>query len=310
MGPVPLKWLRLAGSMLVATVERWLHDQAPALAAALAYYTAFAISPLIFLITLLAGFFYADPGELLSSQFGRLVPGSGAEALQQLLIGVRQNHTTSVTSAVIGGVVLVFGASAVFGQLQDALNAIWAVTPAARPPLWNNLRQRLLSFAMLIGAAFLLLVSLVFSTGLAALLTYLHNHYDSIQVVWESFNFVASVLMTTPIFAIIFKVVPDAHIRWRDVWAGAVLTGVLFTLGQNILAHYLSGSSQFSIYGAFGSLIVLLAWVYYSAQIVLFGAEFTRECASRFGAPAAVNSKAPRVAPRRKRKLYLGAVSH
>lgn len=263
------------GRILLETSRRWLGDQGPALAAALAYYTAFAVSPLIFLVTLIAGFFYADATQRVASDLGSLIPGNGGDVILTILQQMRSSTHRGFVSTLLGAVVLLFGATAVFGQLQDALNIIWRVPARTRRPLWNTVRQRLLSFTMVLGAAFLLLVSLLVTTALTAVLARLHTRFAGIDVLWQALNVLSSIAIATLIFGLIFKVVPDRRVAWRDVWMGAVLTGGLFFVGQLILARYLARPEQVALFGGFGSLVVLLLWVYYSAQILLFGAEFT-----------------------------------
>jgi membrane protein len=206
----------------------------------------------------------------------------GAEALQAMIENAHQEDSGTF-AAVLGVVTLLFGASGVFGQLQDSLNTIWEVQPKPGRGVWGFLRDRFLSFAMVMGCAFLLLVSLVVSTALSAATKFTEGFGEEFQWVGMLINFVVSFAVVTGIFALTFKMVPDVKVAWRDVWIGAVITALLFVIGKFALGLYLGRSSMASSYGVAGSLIVLLVWVYYTAQIVFFGAEFTQVFANRHG---------------------------
>jgi membrane protein len=270
--------------LLVQTAKDWSEDKVPRLGAALAFYTALSIAPLLVISLRVAALFFgneAAAGEI-ERQGQAMIGQKGAEALQAMIENAHQeNHGT--LAAVLGIVTLLFGASGVFGQLQDSLNTIWEVQPKPGRGVWGFIRDRFLSFAMVMGCAFLLLVSLVVSAGLSAATKFTGSFGDDFQWIATLINFVVSFAVITGIFALTFKLVPDVKVAWHDVWIGAVITALLFVIGKFALGLYLGRSSMESSYGMAGSLIVLLVWVYYSAQIVFFGAEFTQVYANRYG---------------------------
>jgi membrane protein len=188
-----------------------------------------------------------------------------------------------VVSSILGIVVLLFGASGVFGELQGALNTIWEVAPKPGRGIWGTVRDRLFSFAMVMGVAFLLLVSLILSAALAAAGRFFERSLPGGEAVWQIVNFVISFAVVSSLFAVTFKVVPDAKVRWRDVWIGAVVTAFLFSVGKFLIGLYLGKSTVASSYGAAGSIVLLVIWVYYSSLILFLGAEFTQVYAKRFG---------------------------
>ncbi|KAB8144594.1 YihY/virulence factor BrkB family protein [Chloroflexia bacterium SDU3-3] len=270
---------RLFGVFKDAFAE-WNEDKVPRLAAALAYFTVFSIAPLLLITMTLVSFFYASANEQIRDQLGTVIPGGG-EALGQLLDSADRSGSTGI-AAVIGIVTLLFGASGFFGQLQDALNTIWEVQPKPGQGLMETLKQRFFSFTMVLGSAFLLLVSLVISTALSIVVGYFHDLLPGADFIWPAVSMIVTFVVVTGIFALIFKVIPDAKVAWRDVGVGAAVTALLFMIGQVVLNIYLSNQSN--AYGTVGSLIVLLLWVFYSAQILFFGAEFTQVYARTFGA--------------------------
>ncbi|MCE9552213.1 MAG: YihY/virulence factor BrkB family protein [Planctomycetes bacterium] len=270
--------------LLQQTVNDWLADKAPRLGAALAYYTIFSLPPLMVLSVALAGLFFRKDvaqGELLR-QLRDLLGKEGAEAIQQMIASAQQPEK-GILATLLGIVVLLFGASGVFGELQDALNTIWGVEPKTGRGLWGIVKARFLSFAMILGTGFLLLVSLVLSTMLAAAGKWAGNYLPVPEPILQILNFLISVLVITVLFAMIFKILPDARIAWHDVWIGALATALLFSAGKFLLGIYLGRASIGSAYGAAASLIVLLVWVYYSAQILYLGAEFTQAYAHMYG---------------------------
>jgi membrane protein len=186
-------------------------------------------------------------------------------------------------ATVVAVATLLIGASGVFGQLQDALNTVWGVEPKEGRGVWGFIKDRFLSFVAVLGTGFLLLVSLVLSSALAALGKWFSGSLPLPEAVLQAINFLLSFIVITGLFALIFKVLPDAKVAWRDVWIGAALTAVLFTIGKFAIGLYLGKSNVASAYGAAGSLVIVLVWVYYSAQILLYGAEFTQVYANRFG---------------------------
>jgi membrane protein len=264
--------------------REWLEDKAPRLGAALAYYTALSIAPLLVIAIFIAGMVFgkeAARGYLLD-QIRGLVGGQGGQAIETMIAHANQPRTGSLAAA-LGVVTLLAGAAGVVGQLQDALDTIWEVAPKPGRGAIGFIKDRFLSLAMVLGVGFLLLVSLILSTVLTALGTFSVGLMPAAAPAMEAANFVISLGVTALLFAMIFKLLPDAKVAWDDVWIGAALTALLFTLGKFLLGLYLGRSGITSAYGAAGSLVALLVWVYYSAQIVFFGAEFTKAYANRFG---------------------------
>jgi membrane protein len=273
-----------AFGLLKAAVMEWNEDKAPRLGAALAYYTIFSLAPLLIIAIAVAGLVFgqeAAQGQIVD-QFRALVGQSGAELIENMIAGARR-PSTSILAAGIGLVTLLVGALGVFGQLQDALNTIWEVMPRPGRGIPGLVKDRLLSLTMVLGVAFLLLVSLVISAGFGALGNWIGRQLPGLEALLDIVNVVVSFGITTLLFALMFKYIPDAVIAWGEVWIGAVITSLLFTLGKLLIGLYLGNSSIGSSYGAAGSLVLLLLWVYYSAQIFFFGAEFTQVYAHRFG---------------------------
>ena len=270
--------------LFVQTAKDWSEDKVPRLGAAMAFYTALSMAPLLVIALRVAASFFGDEaaaGEI-ERQAQAMIGKDGAEALQAMIENADEEKSGTI-AAVLGIVTLLFGASGVFGQLQDSMNTIWEVQPKPGRGIWGFVRDRFLSFAMVMGCAFLLLVSLVVTTMLSAAMSFTQQFSDNFGWLATLLNAVVSLLVITGIFAVTFKMVPDVKIAWRDVWIGAVITALLFTIGKFGLSMYLSRSTMASSYGVAGSLIVLLVWVYYSAQIVFFGAEFTQVYANRYG---------------------------
>lgn len=266
------------------TATSWSKDKAARLAAALAYYTVFSIAPLILIAIAVAGLVFdrqAASGAI-AGQISHLVGAQAAQAIQAMVKGASQPQH-GIIASVLGVVTLLFGASGVFGQLKDALNTIWEVQPKPGHGIGMFLKDRFLSFTMVLGVGFLLLVSLVLSTALSAFTGYLGGFARGVTWLGPVLDVVVSLGIITLLLAMIFKVLPDAEVQWRDVWVGAFLTAVLFTLGKLLIGLYLGRSSVSSAYGAAGSLVILLLWTYYSSQILFFGAEFTKVYAQKFG---------------------------
>ena len=271
--------------MLKQTVSEWSEDKVPRLGAALAYYTIFATVPLLTIIIAMIGLFFgqeAAQGHILNQVAG-LVGQQSAEAIRDMLQRANQPSTGIVATA-IAAVTLLLGASGLFGQLQDALNTIWGVKPKPGRGMWRLIQDRFLSLMAVLGTGFLLLVSLVLSAALSALGKWFGGLLPAPEVLLQALNFLVSFGVITVLFAMIFKLLPDARITWRDVWVGAGITALLFTLGKFLIGLYLGKSNVGSAYGAAGSLVIVLVWVYYSAQILLFGAEFTQVYANTTGA--------------------------
>jgi len=272
--------------LLKQTFQEWLQDKAPQLGAALAYYTVFSLAPLVLVLLAIVGVvFRDDPAgawNKLTQQMSYFLDPSAVQVVQN--IAQKASEPGKSTLATIIGVALaLFGASGVFGQLQDALNTIWGVKAKPGLGIWGFLRARFLSFAMVAGVCFLLLVSLAVEAMLKAFSHYMQSVLPGgttlALTVYLIFDFAVVVFL----FAMIFKFLPDVRIQWRDVWIGAIMTAILFGLGKWLLGFYLGSGAAGSAYGAAGSLITLLLWVYYSSQILLFGAEFTQVYAAQVG---------------------------
>ena len=267
--------------LLKTTVAQWQEDKAPRLGAALAYYTVFSLAPLLIIVTAIVGFVLgpeAEKGQL-QQQLESLLGPAGAVAAQQLIASASQ-PASGITATLLSLGALLLGATAVFGELKDALNTIWEVQSPPSGGLRTMIRDRFLSFAMVVCIGFLLLVSLVISTALEVLGRWMPGPEGVMQIA----NFCISFAVITTLFALIFKVLPDVEIAWRDVWLGAAITSLLFTLGKYLLGLYLAHATVTSTYGAAGSLVVVLLWTYYSAQILFFGAEFTQAYVRHRGA--------------------------
>jgi membrane protein len=275
-----------AFSQLKQTFQEWLQDKAPQLGAALAYYTVFSLAPLVLVLLAIIGFIFRDDPagawEKVTQQMSYFLDQSAVQVVQSIAQKASQPGK-SMLATIIGVALALFGATGVFGQLQDALNTIWGVKAKPSRGIWGLLRTRFLSFAMVAGICFLLLVSL----AIEALLKGFSHYVQSVLpggimialTIYVVFDFAVVVLL----FAMIFKFLPDVEIQWRDVWIGAVMTAILFGIGKWLLGFYLGSGAAASAYGAASSLITLLLWVYYSSQILLFGAEFTQVYAARAG---------------------------
>jgi membrane protein len=271
-------------SLLRDTYNEWSADKVPRLGAALAYYSVFSIAPLIVIAIGAAGLIFGkDAAEKgIVHQIQDTVGKPVAQAIETMLVNV-SDPGTSWLATLIGLATLLVGAAGVFGQLQDALNTVWKVTPKPGRGFRNFLRDRFMSLTMVLGTGFLLLISLIGSAVLAALSTSVSHALPGGVGVWQAINVVISFSVISGLFAMIYKFVPDVKVAWRDVWVGAVLAAILFTGGKFLLGWYLGQASTTSAFGAAGSLVVILLWVYYASQILLFGAEFTRVYAGRFG---------------------------
>lgn len=266
------------------TVRSWSADKAPRLGAALAYYTALSIAPLLLVVIAVAGLFFGDEaarGEIVG-QIRSLVGTDGARAIEDILANSRR-ESSGITATVIGMIMLLLGATGVFGQLQDALNTIWHVEPKSGSGWRGHLANRFVSLSMVFGVGFLLLVSLVLSAGIAAASAALQGIGAGLAIVGHVADVVLSLVLVTALFAMIFKYLPNARIAWSEVWVGAFATAVLFVVGKVAVGLYLGHASIGSTFGAAGSFVVLLVWIYYTAQILLLGAEFTRVWAESVG---------------------------
>jgi membrane protein len=263
----------------------WVADYAPSMGAALSYYSIFSLAPLLLIVISIAGLVFGQEavrGEVFMQLRG-LLGREASSAVEGLLASVSK-PAEGVASAAIGVLLLLLGATSVFGELQDALDRIWRAPARDRSGgLWGLVRARLLSFGMILGIAFLLVVSLVFSAVAAALGKWWSGTLGDWALLAQLFDLVVGFVMTTTVFAMIYKIMPRVSVKWRDVWLGAVVTSVLFTAGRFLIGTYIGRSNLASGFGAAGSLIVVFVWVYYSAQIFLLGAEFTWIYAKTFG---------------------------
>lgn len=273
--------------LLRQTAQSWLDDHAPSMGAALAYYTLFSLAPLLLIVVSVAGLIFGEDaarGEI-TLQLHSLMGDAGARAVQDLLASVRQPAEGSFATAV-GLLLLLVGATTVLAELQDSLDRIWRVPARARSNGWLALvRARLLSFGMILAIGFLLTVSQVVSAMLALLGKSVEPIFGGWYVVGAVVNGIGGFLLVAAMFALIYKVMPRVHVHWKDVWTGAVFTAMLFTFGKFVIGLYIGRFGVISGFGAAGSLVIVLLWVYYSAQVFLFGAEFTwvytNACGSR-----------------------------
>lgn len=268
---------REAWGIVKATFNDWIDDKAPRLGAALSYYTLFSLAPTLIIAIAIAGLVFGEDaarGQIVG-QLQSMVGVEGGKAIQAMLESVSK-PSSGVLATIVGVITFIIGATGAFVELQDALNTVWEVRPKAGYGIKGLVRDRLLSIGMILALGFLLLVSLVISAALSAFSSLLGRIMPGFVVVAQALNLALSLGVATLLFAMIFKILPDVKLAWRDVVMGAVVTAVLFTLGKVLIGLYLGQGTVSSAYGAAGSVVVLLVWVYYSAQIVLLGAEFTQ----------------------------------
>src|SRR5881392_999124 len=296
-----------AFGLVKQTGQEFLQDKAPQLGAALAYYTVFSLAPLILVLLSLVGvIFRHDPAgawDKITEQMSYFLDPSAVQVVQSIAQKASQPGK-GLIATVIGVVLALFGASGVFGQLQDALNTIWGVKAKPGGGIWGFLRSRFLSFAMVGGVCFLLLVSLTFESLLKGFSHYVQSVLPGGIVIAMAVYWIFDLAVVILLFAIIFKFLPDAKIQLRDVWIGAIMTAIFFGLGKWLLGLYLGSGSAASAYGAASSLITLLLWVYYSSQILLFGAEFTQVYAQRAGRALKPSEYAVRVQTKEVERRY------
>jgi membrane protein len=282
-------------ALVKGAAAAWVADHAPSMGAALSYYSVFSLAPLLLIVISIAGLVFGQDavrGEV----FGQLQGLMGTEASKTVegLLASVSKPAEGIVSTAIGTVLLLIGATSVFGELQDALDRIWRAPARDRSGgLWALVRARLLSFGMILGIAFLLMVSLVFGAVVAALGKWWSGAFGEWALLAQVFNLVVGFVMTTGVFAMIYKIMPRVSVRWSDVWLGASVTSLLFTCGRFLIGMYIGRSKLASGFGAAGSLIVVFVWVYYSAQIFLLGAEFTWIYARTFGSMRDRQSGAP-----------------
>ena len=273
-----------AWALLKQTVAEWNEDGVPHLAAAIAYYTAFALAPVLVIAMAVAGLVFDRAqvrGEILG-QMGDMLGPAGAELIG-VMLDAASRQRQSLLALVAGVAALLLAATGLFGELQYALNTIWDVAPRKGRGLRGLLKDRFVSFTMVLGSGFLLLVSLLLAAALSALGKYASGRLPEWAALLQAANFVLGLAMATVLFGMIYKALPDVRLRWRDVALGAAVTAALFTVGRFLIGLYLGRSSVGSAYGAAGSLAIMLLWVYYSAQVLMLGAEFTQVHARRRG---------------------------
>ena len=273
--------------MIRETFGNWDRDNVSRLAAALSCYTLLSIAPLGILLVAMAGVAFsqqAASGQI-AIAMGPVIGPEIARAIQSIIVNARASGT-GFWSTVFGVAVLLLGASGVFVELQSALNTIWKVTPKAGQGAISFVRHRFLSFAMVFTVALLLLVSLVVNAALAAVGTYFERYLPGGEIIWQVVNAIGWFALTAALFALVFRVVPEIEIAWKSAWSGAFVTAFLFTLGKLLLGFYIGKSSIASSYGAAGSIVAIVVWVYYSSQTVLLGAEFTEVYSRRNASPA------------------------
>ncbi len=265
-----------------AAVVGWQADRAKSMGAALAYYTVFSLAPILILVIAVAGMAFSQAAAegAIVEQLGDLMGREGAAALQAMIKNA-SHRRAGLIATFLGLGTLLLAATAVFGELQAALNVIWKVKPGTHKRLTSLVRARLLSLSLILAIGFLLLVSLVLSAALSAFGHYLNGIFPGLPVMLRALHFALSFLMTSVLFGMMFKILPDAPVHWQDVWIGAMTTALLFSFGKYLIGLYIGSSNVASTYGAAGALVIILLWIYYSAQILLFGAEFTKACADR-----------------------------
>jgi membrane protein len=266
------------------TALEWKQSNTFRMGASLAYYTTFAIAPLFVIALSISSLWFGEEAARheLFGQLQGLLGEQGGKAIESIVTAASSKPDTGSFATVLATITLILAATAVFVELQDALNTIWHVEREPGSGLKQFVKDRLLSFALVVGMGFLLMVSLVLSAALSAMGRYVSGMVGE-HAVWAVVNYLISLGVITALFAMIYKFLPDVKIAWRDVMVGALLTALMFNLGKYLLGLYLGRSSVTSAYGAAGSLVVILMWVYYSAQILFFGAEFTRLYADTYG---------------------------
>jgi membrane protein len=287
--------------------QGWLADRAPSMGAALAYYMVFSLAPMLLLVIAVAGLAFGEAAAkgAIVEQLGDMMGREGAAGLEAMIKGASRK-SAGIIATIIGSGTLMLAATAVFGELQATFNVIWKVGPGRHKKLTGLLRARLLSLSLILAIGFLLLVSLVLSTTLTAFGHYLDGIFPGLHAIVNLLHLTLSLGITTALFAMMYKILPDTKVAWEDVWHGALMTACLFTGGKYLISLYIGSSHVASTYGAAGAFVVILLWIYYSAQIVLFGAEFARACGDhrlalqhpQALAPASISTKESSSRPR------------
>lgn len=293
--PLPLSGRLRA--LVVGSIEDWISDRASSKGAALAYYTLFSLAPLMIIVLAIAGAVFGQDAArgAMFDELDMLVGPAGAEAIQLLLANAR-NTSAGAMATLVASVLLLIGATTVFSELKDSLDEIWEVPPSNQSGIVAFFRTRLLSFGMILVLAFLLLVSLSVNAALSVLESYWIGPWQDTSTLLRIISSALSFLVIAALFAAIYKLLPQTRLPWRDVWIGALGTAGLFMLGKNLIGAYIGNSNVGTSHGAAGSVIALLVWIYYSAQIFFLGAEFTHQYAIWFGSlreasPAASRSR-------------------
>jgi membrane protein len=290
------------GRKLFKTIfTKWVNDEPFQSSAALSYYTLFSLAPLLIISIAVAGFVFgreAAQHQIVLTIQG-LIGQESAQAIQAMIQNASNTPKTGILSTLFGGIVLLVGAGGVVGQLQTSLNTIWGVAAKSDSGLHDFIRKRFISFAMVLGIGFLLLVSLAVSAFISGFTQFIGGLFGGTAIIAHLLDILISFAFITLLFAMIYRFLPDARIQWQDVWIGGALTSILFTIGKFLIGLYLGTSGVTSIYGAAGSLITVLLWVYYSALIFLLGAEFTQVYASTYGSGVVPTENAESISHRK-----------
>ena len=280
--------------LLKEAASDWIDDGAMRLSSSLAYYAIFSLAPLLVILISIAGLVFGEEAARgqLSQQIAVLAGRGAGDAIQAAVQSSASQKSGGVLATIVSTGLLLFGASTVFAELKDSLNIIWGVIVKPGRPFLTLMHDRFFSFSIVLAIGFLLLVSLVISVLLALLGKYMSLRFELPSAVWQAWDFIISFIVVSSLFALIFKLLPNVRLRWRDVWLGAVATSLLFTIGKLIIGYYLATSSIASSFGAAGSVVIVLAWIYYSACILFFGAEITKIFVRKFGPGIVPNSRA------------------
>lgn len=271
-------FIKKSKNLLKTTFAKWNKREPFRQSAVIAYYSIFSIPGLLALIISITGYFFDKElvNQNILSEISNTMGVNIAKQVEEIIIKSTQPENATIWGSIIGGIILIIGATGVFVEMQKTLNSIWQVKPSLKKGIWRVVKARLFSFGLILAIAFLLLVSLVISTALAAMGEWIKPGASGILiVVYNSINFLFSLVVISVLFALIFKILPDTKIKWKDVWLGSFITGVLFTFGKTVLAFYFGKANPGSAYGAAGSIILILLWVSYSSMILFWGAEFT-----------------------------------
>jgi membrane protein len=269
--------------MIYETFDQFIDDKGFKMAAALSYYAAFSLGPLLMIVISIAGIFYGEEaarGEI-SKQITYLIGKDGAEMIQTIIKGA-SNKVTGIFAGIVSLIFLILGSIGVFLELQESLNIIWGVESRPGRGIWGFIKNRLVSFSMVIATGFLLMVSLIINSMIYLFYNFLGEYFNTILPASEAINLITSFVVITLLFAMIFKYLPDVIISWRYVWFGAVITSFLYSIGKYFIGLYLGNSSYSSTYGAAASIVILFIWIYYSGIILYLGAEFTQIFRKRF----------------------------